>query len=199
MWSNAIVSSITKRRSTRRTSRNGRTSISPRRDRSATAWLWVPITAARPCSCNSLSKIRMPWSAVSTYRKSLSPWEERVCAENPHVYYAPGDADGQQARFPSPTRNHRQLPLTSTVDALILDFLGSVASMDRKYSDAIEAWRTSCPKLPVWEEANEHGLIARTRVNGDATVCITPAGVALLERFGRMPLQVPDKALRRRQ
>ena len=35
--------------------------------------------------------LTMPWSAVSTYRKALTQWEERVCAENPHVYYAPND------------------------------------------------------------------------------------------------------------
>ena len=29
----------------------------------------------------------MPWSAVVTYRRAR-PWEERVCAENPHEYYA---------------------------------------------------------------------------------------------------------------
>ena len=33
----------------------------------------------------------MPWSAASTYRKAAVPFEERVCAENPHVYYAPSD------------------------------------------------------------------------------------------------------------
>jgi hypothetical protein len=29
----------------------------------------------------------MPWSAASTYRKPSGEWVERVCAENPHVYY----------------------------------------------------------------------------------------------------------------
>jgi hypothetical protein len=35
--------------------------------------------------------VTMPWSAVSTYRKAATQWEERVCAENPRVYYAPHD------------------------------------------------------------------------------------------------------------
>jgi D-3-phosphoglycerate dehydrogenase len=49
--------------------------------------------------------------------------------------------------------------MTDTVDALIFDLLEYVACKERRYAEVIEAWRTSCPKLPVWEEANESGLI----------------------------------------
>jgi D-3-phosphoglycerate dehydrogenase len=69
----------------------------------------------------------------------------------------------------------------SAVDALILDLLAFVAREDeRPYLEVMEAWRTSCPRLPVWEEANERGLIERAQKNGRAVVRITPAGTALL-------------------
>ena len=74
----------------------------------------------------------------------------------------------------------------TTVDALILDLLEHVACKERRYDDVMETWRTSCPKLPVWEEANERGLIARTRVNGHALVRITASGAALLEQHRRV-------------
>jgi len=68
----------------------------------------------------------------------------------------------------------------SAVDALILDLLEFVARGERPYQDVMEAWRTSCPRLPVWEEANERGLIERARRDGCAVVRITQAGHALL-------------------
>jgi len=72
--------------------------------------------------------------------------------------------------------------MTDAVDALILDLLEYVAREERRYDDVIEAWRTSCPKLPVWEEASERGLIVRARVNGHAVVRITAAGAAHLSQ-----------------
>ncbi len=68
----------------------------------------------------------------------------------------------------------------SAVDALILDLLEFVGRKERSYGEVMEAWRTSCPRLPVWEEANARGLIVRARANGHAVVRITPAGEALL-------------------
>ena len=80
--------------------------------------------------------------------------------------------------------------MADTVDALIFDLLEYVASKERRYDEVIEAWHTSCPKLPVWEEANERGLITRARANGHAVVRITAAGAALLGQRRRSPLQV---------
>jgi hypothetical protein len=40
----------------------------------------------------------MPWSATKTYRRQLATeWQEVVCAENPHEYYAGGDAEVSRA------------------------------------------------------------------------------------------------------
>lgn len=49
--------------------------------------------------------------------------------------------------------------MTDSVDALILDLLEWIGPESRPYPEVIEAWRTSCPRLPVWEEANERGFL----------------------------------------
>ena len=48
-----------------------------------------------------------------------------------------------------------------TVDNLIFDLLEWMGPRPRPYADVLEAWRTSCPRLPVWEEANDRGFIVR--------------------------------------
>jgi hypothetical protein len=72
----------------------------------------------------------------------------------------------------------------ATVEALIVDLLEWVASRERSYEEVMDAWRTSCPKLPVWEDANDRGLIRIEDVQGRSVVRITPGGLALLDRPG---------------
>jgi hypothetical protein len=78
--------------------------------------------------------------------------------------------------------------MSDTVDALIVDLLEYIAGKERSYAEVIDAWHTSCPKLPVWEEATERGLLTRARVNGHAVVRLTVAGSALLEQHRHVPL-----------
>jgi hypothetical protein len=73
----------------------------------------------------------------------------------------------------------------TTFEALIVDLLEWVASGERSYSDVMDAWRTSCPKLPVWEDANDRGLVAVRNVNGRSVVTITASGLAALEQRRR--------------
>jgi hypothetical protein len=74
-----------------------------------------------------------------------------------------------------------------TVEALILDLLEWLMVRDRTYEEVMDAWRTSCPRLPVWEDANDRGLIAREVVNGRYLVRVTSSGLALLgQRKARM-------------
>ncbi len=54
--------------------------------------------------------------------------------------------------------------MADPVDDLILDLLEWLGSGPRPYSEVMEAWRTSCPRLPVWEEANDRGFIVRRHV-----------------------------------
>jgi len=68
----------------------------------------------------------------------------------------------------------------TVVEALVLDLLEWLAKGERSYEEVMEAWRTSCPKLPVWEDANDRGLVAREDSNGRCIVRITASGFALL-------------------
>jgi hypothetical protein len=61
----------------------------------------------------------------------------------------------------------------TVVEALILDLLQWLARRERIYEEVMDAWRTSCPRLAVWEDANDRGLIMRQEVNGHCGVKIT--------------------------
>jgi hypothetical protein len=75
--------------------------------------------------------------------------------------------------------------MADTIDALILDLLQWIAS-EKSYAEVMDAWRTSCPKLPVWEEANERGFVAREHADGrGAIVTVTASGHAFLEQRKR--------------
>jgi D-3-phosphoglycerate dehydrogenase len=69
------------------------------------------------------------------------------------------------------------------VETLILDLLKWLAAGERTYEDVMEAWRTSCPKLPVWEEANDRGLITSEGVNGRKLIMPSPSGFVFLEKY----------------
>ena len=68
------------------------------------------------------------------------------------------------------------------VEPLILDLLEWVANGERSYEEVMNAWRTSCPRLPVWEDANDRGLVMREQAGGRCCVRITASGLALLEQ-----------------
>jgi hypothetical protein len=70
----------------------------------------------------------------------------------------------------------------SVKEALILDLLEWLANGDRTYEDVMDAWRTSCPKLTIWEDATDRGLVVFQQVNGCRFVRPSPAGLAILDR-----------------
>jgi hypothetical protein len=71
----------------------------------------------------------------------------------------------------------------SSIDSLIRDLLEWTASRQRTYEEVMDAWRTSCPKLPVWEEANDRGFVTQHVQNGRCIVSLTSVGFAFLERL----------------
>ena len=73
--------------------------------------------------------------------------------------------------------------MTLTVEVLVLDLVEWVSRQDRSHEETMDAWRTSCPKLPVWEDANDHGLVCIENNNGRSSVRVTPAGFELLKKF----------------
>jgi D-3-phosphoglycerate dehydrogenase len=79
------------------------------------------------------------------------------------------------------------LTRTMTVDSLILDLLEWLGTSPRPYSEVLDAWRTSCPRLPVWEEANDRGYIERHHSSGTGqSVSISAVGAEYL-RTHRLP------------
>lgn len=73
--------------------------------------------------------------------------------------------------------------MADPLDALILDLLEWIGPEPRPYSEVIEAWRTSCPRLPVWEEAGARGLIeGQHRPGAEATVSVTALGKELISK-----------------
>jgi hypothetical protein len=75
----------------------------------------------------------------------------------------------------------------TVVDALILDLLEWLDTRERTYAEVMDAWRTSCPKLPVWEEANDRGLVTRDDANGRCIVGVSASGRALLNLRKALP------------
>ena len=73
--------------------------------------------------------------------------------------------------------------MSQVVDNLILDLLEWLARRERTYDETMAAWRTSCPKLTVWEDATDHGLVDIRRENGRSIVYVTPEGRAYLNQF----------------
>jgi hypothetical protein len=74
--------------------------------------------------------------------------------------------------------------VTDTVEALILDLLEWLRSSPRPYVEVLEVWRTSCPRLPVWEDANDRGFIERCVEPGRGEmVSVSPAGLEHLDRL----------------
>lgn len=72
--------------------------------------------------------------------------------------------------------------MSDILDPLIFDLVEWVARQPRQYADAIDAWRTSCPRLTVWEDAFDRGLVERRDVEGQgACICATAAGLIFLD------------------
>ncbi len=76
--------------------------------------------------------------------------------------------------------------MDATLDPLVLDLVEWVAARPRRYAEAMEAWRTSCPRLTVWEEAFDRGYVERRPSDdGSAMVASTATGLVFLRQHGR--------------
>jgi hypothetical protein len=68
-----------------------------------------------------------------------------------------------------------------------LQLLGWVAERDRTYAETIDVWKSSCPRLTVWEDALAAGLL---RIDHGAVV-LTDAGLLALDEE-RQPVHADD-------
>ena len=76
-----------------------------------------------------------------------------------------------------------------TIDAaprLLRQFLEWVAERPRTYHETMDAWRTSCPRISVWEDALHDGLVATEAPAGssqrEVKIVLTPAGAEHLRK-----------------
>ncbi len=77
--------------------------------------------------------------------------------------------------------------MSNPVDALILNLLEWIGPNPRPYDEVIEAWRTSCPRLPVWEDANERGFIEHHHKPGRGTfVSVSAEGAEHLRKHRQL-------------
>jgi len=77
--------------------------------------------------------------------------------------------------------------MAEAINALVLDLVEWIARAPRPYSEVIETWRTSCPRLTIWEDAVEAGYVARQNLKGAGPiVTVTEDGERLLRAQGRM-------------
>lgn len=73
----------------------------------------------------------------------------------------------------------------SPPSALTLELLNWVAERPRTYGETMAAWRTSCPRMPTWEDATSEGFVTLLAGDGEsnaARVCLTPLGRAAHNR-----------------
>jgi hypothetical protein len=76
--------------------------------------------------------------------------------------------------------------MTNPPNALVLDLVEWIATAPRPYAEVMDAWRTSCPRLTIWEDAVDGGYVATTcGTDAAITVIVTDRGHALLQANAR--------------
>lgn len=65
---------------------------------------------------------------------------------------------------------------------LVRDLVAWLAKQPRSYDDVMAAWRTSCPRLPIWEDANDLGLVELFSQHNETMVRASKKGLAFLDR-----------------
>jgi hypothetical protein len=65
---------------------------------------------------------------------------------------------------------------------LILDLLEWIAARPRRYEEVMDAWRTSCPRFTIWEDAVDAGYVQNRSGPGlNKMVVVTTRGKAFLD------------------
>jgi hypothetical protein len=62
------------------------------------------------------------------------------------------------------------------IDAPTLELLTWVTARPRAYEEVVEAWKSNCPRLAVWDDAVTAGLVVASRDR----VALTERGAAAL-------------------
>lgn len=71
--------------------------------------------------------------------------------------------------------------------SLVLDLVEWVDKKPRLYNEVMDAWRTSCPRLSIWEDAVQSGLLIRkSEPDNIPRVFVTEKGRSFLKESGRI-------------
>ena len=84
--------------------------------------------------------------------------------------------------------------MADPVRPLMFEFLTWVASRRRTYHEAMDAWRSTCPRFTIWEDALNDGLVRveRKGPRSQSEVALTPQGRAILDRGRGLESAPPD-------
>ncbi|HTX49809.1 MAG TPA: hypothetical protein VME40_10510 [Caulobacteraceae bacterium] len=74
--------------------------------------------------------------------------------------------------------------MTTAPTSLVLDLLDWLAAGPKPYAEVMDAWRTSCPRLTIWEDAVDAGLVVRRGLGAGVVVELTPKGRELVRVHG---------------
>ena len=85
------------------------------------------------------------------------------------------------ASAPVSTADHRRA-MSDPSRALTNQFLLWMLVKPRGYREVMDAWRTTCPRLTIWEDALDAGLVQvrSGKTLREATVAITQRGIGFL-------------------
>ena len=73
--------------------------------------------------------------------------------------------------------------MSASPNLIMIQFLQWVAARPRRREDVLDAWQSSCPRFPVWEDARADGLVRQCGGEaGENRVERTESGRALLDR-----------------
>jgi hypothetical protein len=93
--------------------------------------------------------------------------------------------------FPRAAAGTMEPTMPQEPSLIMIQFLAWVADRPRNYAQTMDAWRSSCPRLSVWEDAVIEGLV-RIESNANHSVRLTLRGVAVLAQSEQ---QTADRAV----
>ena len=86
-------------------------------------------------------------------------WAGRLITTVASYYIIYGGWLLADAQFGRLLLKERAMP--EVADPLVLDFVEWIAREPRPYAEVVATWRTSCPRLTIWEDAADRGYVAR--------------------------------------
>jgi hypothetical protein len=72
--------------------------------------------------------------------------------------------------------------MSDVLASLAIDLLTWLEAAPRSYIEVMDVWRTGCPRLVIWEDVVDAGLVMHLRAPGEpAMVGVTDKGRRMLE------------------